>query len=136
VREHQILTFDLKSVVAEVRAPGVGAPQNILKPLWTSLLDGAEYRHRDYASSFPERRALSESFTCVACGKKHPRDNNVTAVAECRACRRLHCQGCLDENARCGTCALQKREPLASSLPPRALSRGLPRRRLPRKTAA
>jgi hypothetical protein len=49
---------------------------------------------------------MAESFTCAACGKEHPRDYNVTAVAECRVCRRMHCGGCLDENNRCKACAL------------------------------
>jgi hypothetical protein len=53
---------------------------------------------------------MSEPFTCAACGKEYPRDYNVTAVAECRICRRQHCAGCLDEHDRCGACALQEKE--------------------------
>lgn len=49
---------------------------------------------------------MSEGFTCAACGKEHPRDYIVTAVEECRVCRRLHCSSCLDENHRCSACTL------------------------------
>ena len=46
---------------------------------------------------------MAEDFACVACGQEHKGDA-VTGVTECRICRRMHCDGCLDENGRCVEC--------------------------------
>ncbi|MBW2139516.1 MAG: hypothetical protein JRG97_00400 [Deltaproteobacteria bacterium] len=48
--------------------------------------------------------ACGKEFTCAACGKEYEGDA-VTGVTECRVCRRMHCDGCLDELVRCAECA-------------------------------
>jgi len=51
---------------------------------------------------------MSEKFVCAACGEEHEGDA-VTGVTECRVCRRMHCQGCLDEDGRCKECAAKEK---------------------------
>ena len=45
-----------------------------------------------------------EKFACVACGAESEGDVRV-AIQECVVCRRMHCDGCLDENGLCKECA-------------------------------
>jgi hypothetical protein len=43
-------------------------------------------------------------FVCAACSKCHTGDvSNV--MTECRVCRRIHCNQCVDEFGRCVECA-------------------------------
>ena len=46
---------------------------------------------------------MSEDFACVACGEVHEKDD-ILAPHECRVCRRMHCDGCIDENGLCVEC--------------------------------
>lgn len=46
---------------------------------------------------------MAEEFACVACGEASEKDD-VLAVQECRFCRRMHCDGCLDEEGLCVAC--------------------------------
>ena len=46
---------------------------------------------------------MGEEFACVACGEKHEKDD-ILAPHECRVCRRMHCDGCIDEHGVCVEC--------------------------------
>ena len=46
---------------------------------------------------------MAENFACVACGEPAEKDD-VLAVQECRVCRRMHCDGCLNEEGLCVEC--------------------------------
>ena len=50
-----------------------------------------------------------EGFTCVSCGAESEGDVRV-AITECAVCRRMHCEGCLDENGLCVECAKEKKK--------------------------
>jgi len=50
---------------------------------------------------------MTEKFACTACGAEHDRDD-ITAVAECRSCRRMHCKGCLSPEGICKECEEKK----------------------------
>ncbi len=47
---------------------------------------------------------MAEEFTCVACGEVTEKDD-VVAIQECRICRRVHCDGCLNEEGLCVECS-------------------------------
>ena len=47
---------------------------------------------------------MAEEFACVACGE-HAEKDDVLAVQECRICRRMHCDGCLNEEGLCVECS-------------------------------
>lgn len=51
---------------------------------------------------------MSESqdvqFVCAACHKCYTGDPN-EVMTECRVCRRIHCNECVDEFGRCVECA-------------------------------
>ena len=44
-----------------------------------------------------------ENFACVACGAEAEGDVK-TSITECRECRRMHCDQCMDENGLCVEC--------------------------------
>ncbi len=46
---------------------------------------------------------MADEFACVACGEPSEKDD-VLAVQECRICRRMHCDGCLNEEGLCVEC--------------------------------
>ena len=51
-----------------------------------------------------------EKFVCPACGNEKEGDYRTT-VNECRQCRRMHCDECIDENGLCVPCsAIEKGE--------------------------
>jgi hypothetical protein len=47
--------------------------------------------------------AMAEEFACVACGEEAERDD-VVLIQECRICRRMHCDGCIDAEGLCVEC--------------------------------
>jgi len=49
----------------------------------------------------------SVQFVCAACEKEYEGDAS-EVMTECRVCRRLHCQECVDEYGRCVTCSNQE----------------------------
>ena len=50
-----------------------------------------------------------EKFACVACGAEAEGDIK-TSITECRVCRRMHCNQCLDENGLCVECAKEAKK--------------------------
>ena len=46
---------------------------------------------------------MADEFACVACGVEHERDD-ILAIPECKVCRRMHCDGCLNEEGVCVEC--------------------------------
>ncbi len=46
---------------------------------------------------------MAEEFACVACGDPSEKDD-VVAIQECRICRRMHCDGCIDAEGLCVEC--------------------------------
>lgn len=43
-------------------------------------------------------------FVCAACETSYQGDTS-NVMTECRVCRRLHCNDCVDEYGRCVECA-------------------------------
>jgi hypothetical protein len=50
---------------------------------------------------------MAEAFACAACGQEYEGDVK-TGITECRVCRRIHCDGCLNEEGLCVECAGEK----------------------------
>ena len=47
---------------------------------------------------------MGEDFTCAACGEPVDKDD-VLAVHECKICRRMYCDDCINEEGLCVECA-------------------------------
>jgi hypothetical protein len=47
---------------------------------------------------------MAEEFVCSACGEQHEKDD-VVGLQECRICRRMHCDGCINEEGVCVECS-------------------------------
>ena len=50
-----------------------------------------------------------ENFACVSCGAEAEGDVR-TGITECRVCRRMHCDKCVDENGLCVECAKETKK--------------------------
>lgn len=49
-----------------------------------------------------------ERFVCAACGNETEGDYKTT-VNECRVCRRMHCDGCIDDQGLCVSCSQKEK---------------------------